>query len=115
MATTANLRNSILERLGVLEQGETASSDDAELVDTFIDRYHETLIHTGIVNWKTSAIPDEAAVPLIQSLSKELLAEFTVDMETATQIKEDAADARGILLTLRASGSTGQPVEAKYY
>lgn len=62
--TKAELRNRILEHIGVVGAGQSASAEDAALVDEAIDAAHDRLNKFGLVPFATSAIPTWAQIPL---------------------------------------------------
>lgn len=62
--TKAQLRSRVLEHLGVLAAGQSATAEDAALVDEAIDSAHERLRKFGLAPFATSAIPPWAQVPL---------------------------------------------------
>ena len=62
--TKAQLRNRVLQHLGVLGSGQTARADDADVVDEAIDAAHARLRKPGLVPFATSAVPEWAQVPL---------------------------------------------------
>ena len=62
--TKAEIRNRVLEHLGVLAAGQGASAEDAALVDEAIDSAHERLRKFGLVPFATSAVPPWAQIPL---------------------------------------------------
>jgi hypothetical protein len=62
--TKAELRNRVLEHLGIKPAGQSASAEDAVLVDEAIDAAHDRLNKFGLVPFATSAIPEWAQVPL---------------------------------------------------
>lgn len=56
-ATLAQLRNRVLQKLSVLERGETAEAEDAALVDSMILSVNEELRDLEICYWSDSAFP----------------------------------------------------------
>lgn len=62
--TKAELRNRILEHIGVKAAGQTVNADDADFVDEAIDAAHDRLNKFGLVPFATSAIPTWAQTPL---------------------------------------------------
>ncbi len=62
--TKADLRSQVLYHLGVLAAGESATADDADVVDKAIDSVHEMLMARMRVDFLTSAIPEYAQIPL---------------------------------------------------
>jgi hypothetical protein len=55
--TKAQLRNHILQQLGVIGAGETASAEDAALMETIIDNCQSELDELEIATWTTSDVP----------------------------------------------------------
>jgi len=62
--TKAELRNRVLQHLGVLGSGQSAQAADAALVDEAIDAAHSTLSKQALVPFAISAVPEWAQVPL---------------------------------------------------
>jgi hypothetical protein len=62
--TKAQLRNRVLQHLGVLAAGQDPSAEDADLVDEAIDAAHDRLNKYGLTPFATSAIPSWAQTPL---------------------------------------------------
>lgn len=62
--TKAELRNYTLKKLGVLPSGQSASGEDAELVDDLIDAMFEK--YDDIFPFASSAIPLWAREPLVE-------------------------------------------------
>jgi hypothetical protein len=55
--TKAELRDRVLEHMGILAAGQSASSEDAVLVEEAIDSAHAQLRKFGLAPFATSAIP----------------------------------------------------------
>lgn len=62
--TKAQLRDLVLEHIGVKAAGQSASAEDAAAVETAIDAAHAQLRKFGLVPFATSAIPEWAQIPL---------------------------------------------------
>lgn len=62
--TKAELRNRVLEHLGVKAASQSASAADGQLVDEAIDAAHARLRKYGLAPFATSAIPEWAQIPL---------------------------------------------------
>lgn len=67
--TKQELRDRVLEHLGVKAAGQNASAEDAALVDEAIDAAHDKLNKFGLVPFPTSAIP-----PYAQTLLRDYVA-----------------------------------------
>jgi hypothetical protein len=63
--TKAELRNRVLEHIGVVAAGESGSAEDGDLVDEAIDSAHAQLRKFGLAPYATSAVP-EWAQPLLR-------------------------------------------------
>ncbi len=70
------LREAILEHLKVLAAGETASSEDAALVDKIIDRVHPQLQVRGMAPFDTANIPDHYGEPLTRRIAFNVAPKF---------------------------------------
>jgi hypothetical protein len=109
--TKAVLRNRVLLHLTVLGAGETASAEDATLVDDAIDGENAVLQALGVSTWGTDAIPDEVAEPLKRYMAGRLASSFGKgDGEALAQIA--LGDLRSITAVL---DSTGEPVPSVYF
>ena len=64
--TKAELRNHILQQLGVIGAGETASAEDATLMETLIDNCQDELDQLEIALWTTADIPAFAVEGMCQ-------------------------------------------------
>jgi hypothetical protein len=58
--TKAELRDHILRQLGVLGAADTASADDATLVETVIDNCQDELEHMEVALWPVDDVPGYA-------------------------------------------------------
>jgi hypothetical protein len=58
--TKAELRNHILRQLGVLGAGETATAEDAEMMETIIDNCQDELEQLEVATWSADDIPGYA-------------------------------------------------------
>lgn len=74
--TKAELRNRVLQHIGVLAAGQSASGEDANMVDESIDAAHERLRKMGLVPFATSAIPPWAQAPLRDYVAGDVAATF---------------------------------------
>jgi hypothetical protein len=55
--TKAQLRDHILRQLGVIGAVDTATAEDAELMETIIDNCHDELAQMEVALWTTDDIP----------------------------------------------------------
>lgn len=81
--TKATLRNRVLRHIGVLAAGETASSEDASVVDDAIETAFEELDKYGTVEsgFTSNNIPDWAQEPLRDRVAFQVAPAFGVPME----------------------------------
>jgi hypothetical protein len=56
-ATLAQTRNRVLQKLSVLERGETAEAEDAALIESIIVSVNEELRDLEICHWTDAAFP----------------------------------------------------------
>lgn len=61
--TKEQLRDHILRQLGVLGAGDTATAEDAELVETVIDNCQDELEQLEIALWSVDDVPAYAIEP----------------------------------------------------
>lgn len=109
--TKATLRNRVLQHLTVLGAGESASSEDATLVDDAIDALNEELVTRGVATWATSAIPDDVADAMKRFVAGRVRSSFGKGDGT-----QEADIALGDLRSLTARlDPTGEPVPIDYY
>ena len=113
MATKTDLRKAVLEDLGILAGGESASAEDAALVERRIDRLHEELIDNGLVAWSLTAIPDRAMQPMTKLVAAVCWSAFHGD--TGAVVAEQKAAAARARLARQAQHVTEEPTRAVYY
>ena len=58
--TKAELRNHILRQIGVIGAVDTASAEDAELMETIIDNCQDELEQLEVALWTTADVPSYA-------------------------------------------------------
>ena len=74
--TKAELRARVLQHLGIVGVGHSASAADAALVDEAIDAAHARLRKFGLVPFATSAIPEYAQQQLRDYVAGEVSLSF---------------------------------------
>lgn len=102
-STKADLRNRALEHLGVLAAGESPSAEDAALVDGRIDSLHEKLMARRLVNFETSAIPDEAVHDYMRIVANECAQAFGLPRIEAETMSAEA-ELRKLIKRSKADG-----------
>lgn len=63
-ATAAEFRNRVLQKLKVLQAGETGEAEDATLIDGIVISVNEKLRDLGICYWSDSAFPQSVVEDL---------------------------------------------------
>lgn len=100
--TKEHLRDHLLRQLGVLGAGQTATADDAELVEQIIDNCQSELEQLEIALWPVDDVPNYAVEsfvlyckgsttafgmeydPALREFAKKQLRELTADRRTDT-------------------------------
>lgn len=113
--TKAQLRDRVLQELGILATGETATAEDAALVETTIDDQHAMLDREVFVTWVTSAIPDTVIEPLTVVLAARLAGRYGLPADRRQELLTLAALAMGELRTQVQAETDTAPIPAVYY
>jgi hypothetical protein len=114
--TKTDLRNDVLRELNVLPAGQTASAEDALLVESRIQSTLELLDAEGVIPWDFSAstIPNRAYLPLIPLVAVSLCGAYG---QMARQ-PELEGRCTGAMRTLRRQAAlpwVHVPTESDYY
>lgn len=81
MTVKADIRNRTLRRLTVIGEGETASPDDASIVDDGYTSLYQELVTKRLASWGSGAsdtIPEQYVEPLIAILASRYVDDFSV-------------------------------------
>lgn len=114
--TKAQLRNRVLQELGVLSGGgEVATAEDAEMVETVIDDIHSMLDREIFVTWVTSSIPSSVMEPLVLVIAQRLAARFGLPDTRRAELAQAAIGAMGELRTQVQAEANDAPVRAVFY
>lgn len=113
--TAAQLRNRVLQELGVLAAGETASADDAALVDAVVADVHAMLDKEVFVSWATSAIPDTVMEPLVMIVAARCAGRFGLPPDRRQELLALHEVAMGQIRTQVQAEPNDAPVRAEYY
>lgn len=113
--TKAQLRDRILQRLGVLASGQAATPEDATLAEDTIDSVHNELRKLGLVPFLTSAVPDWAKMPLRDIVARDLVGEFGVTGERLGEIVAGEALGRRRLHEQMAKDRPPVRTQAEYF
>lgn len=88
--TLTQLKQRVLERLGVLAAGENPNIDDATLVGTRYASLHDMLITEGLVNWtNTEDVPAWAEEPIVLMVSAACAHEFGLPADRKADLRRD--------------------------
>lgn len=109
--TKSELRTRVLQHLTVLGAGETASAEDAVLIDGIIDSENAFLQTHGISTWLTSAIPDHVIEPLKRYIAARAANSFGKGDQTA-QAEYELGNLYAV--TARVD-NTGEETEGVYF
>lgn len=114
MATTAEIRNKALKRLGVLGRGQTARSEDADDLDSAYQELHAELEAEGMTPWgaNTADIPAQYVNSIVSLLAFSRINEYSVPTERFQRITLTAAGARRKIRSLQQIPQQGPtPIE----
>lgn len=87
--TLAELRDKVLQRLGVLAAGENASPEDAALVEDALTGIQGELDQLNIALWTLDDVPDYAAGSMIRMALPEVGPSFGVVAINGLPLDED--------------------------
>lgn len=113
--TKAQLRNRVLQKLGVLAGAETAGSDDSTLVEQVIDNVHAMLEREIWLSWTTSAIPDTVFEPLATIAAAMLGGEFGLSDSRRQELLVLADGAMGQIRVQVQAEANDAPIPATFY
>jgi len=65
MATLAEMRVKVAQKLELSGQGQTLTAEDADIIDDRITEKHDNLFERGKLYWAVSATPSAAVVPIV--------------------------------------------------
>lgn len=108
----------MLQEIGALGIGATASAEDASVVDQKIDTIHEWLIAKDIAYWGTAItdIPLEAEEAFISLVAARVQPSFrALDARERAELNGDANGAIALLRDLASDDIAGEPIKATYY
>lgn len=100
MATKADLRRLILSHLTVIDETENPSSEQASLLDTFIDAARGELGERGLIWWDDDSIPASVLIPFRAYVAGQCCAEFG---RAGKGFEERVVDAAARLAALKSS------------
>jgi hypothetical protein len=124
MATKQTIRNRVLRRLKALPAGQTADSEDAQIVEDAYDSLHAYLTERDVITWgSTDDIPLEAEEPIIKLVADSIADEFLSKADENFRIRlgiqayglDGSGGAFGDLQRLSAVDYIPQAIEADYF
>lgn len=81
-ATAAELRARVLQKLKVLQAGETEEAEDAALIDDIVVSVNEKLRDLGICYWSDSAFPQSVLEDLAMYVACHAAGDYMDERET---------------------------------
>jgi hypothetical protein len=114
--TKAQLRVLTLQELGVLAAGETATADDAVLVDAALVRLHARLDDKGLTtksgtDWTVETVPDAAAESYAFMAAATLASKFGLPADRRTELLALSVEAERELRRYTYTPWDGGPTE----
>lgn len=109
--TKATLRNRAMLYATILGAGETASSEDAAVVDEVIEADNEFLVSRGVSTWATSSIPDEVQGPWSRRIAALIAPMFGLGDQTA-KAEYELGQIRSVTSV---EDNSGEPTGSVYY
>lgn len=114
--TKAQLRNRVLRELGVLAAGETATAEDAQVVEEMIDAFHAMLEREVFIDWSLDAIPQNIYEPLAAVVAARCAGQFGVAGPRLAELAALASQGMSDLHTqTQARDYSSAPIPATYY
>ena len=106
MATTAEIRNRALKRLGVLSRSQTASAADNAEIDQAYKEVYAILDNKGLAIWgsNTADVPDRFVDPISALVAASRVEEFSVPVPKYQRIMGAASTAENRIRELQSVG-----------
>ena len=116
MATKAQIAERVLQKLMVLEHGETMDTGDQLIVEQAYDGAYALLDADTLVTWgDLDDIPVGAELPIIDYVANSIKSAFSVPHDVRQLLPFEAANAERSLALLAASDYVPDVTEAVYY
>jgi len=101
MATKAEIAVRVLQRLMVLENGESIDPADQLIIEQAYDSAYGLLEHDNLVTWgSTDDIPVSAELPIIDYVANRAMGSFTVRQDISIKMPQEALQAVRDLFSL---------------
>jgi hypothetical protein len=116
-ATKEDIRNRVLQKLRILAAGESATAEDAVLVEGVIDALHAELQEEQLTSWTISAVPDQFSEHYAAIVASRLAlgGDFEVADKHAERLALGELMGWRTIRRLTSSGWSGDPTEAEYF
>ena len=89
--TKAQVAEKVLQKLGVLESGETVDTDDQAIVTDKYDSWYQVLAADDKVTWGSGDdIPTEAVASVVSIIANDCLTEFIIPQDKQILIARDS-------------------------
>lgn len=117
MATTTDIANKALTRIGVKTFDNAVAADVMAQAKSALTDLHEMLISlpTPVVDWELTAIPSAAVGPLVDELAWYIRDDFMVPQSRLQSLQVAQTAARMALQALIQIPDNGEPVEINAY
>jgi hypothetical protein len=113
--TLAQLRNRVLGKLGVLSGTETATAEDAALVEQVATNVHAMLDREVYVTWVLSAIPDTIMEPLTYIVAARCADDFGLPDSRRAELWTLHGAAMGEIRTQVQAEENSAPVRVEFF
>ena len=116
MSTRRDISKIVLDKLGVVGEGEPIAPEDLRTVEDAIDLEFETYRELGWVWWyNVDCTPEAATRPFAYAMAGEVHEEFGIDGNEIARIERLAAKGRARLHELQAANDQGEPIPSSYF
>lgn len=116
MATKAQIASRVLQKLMVLEHGETMDSGDQTIVEAAYDAAYGLLSASRLTTWGSADnIPVAAELPIINYVAEQVKGAFVVPQVLIQTLPFEAEKALSDLAILIAPDYVSDDIPAEYY
>lgn len=94
MATTSQIRDKVLKRLGVLAVGQSATAEQAADIDAaYLELYGRLSIKNLVEWWSADDVPAQFVGPVVAMVARERAVEYGLSTERYARIQAEAIEA----------------------
>lgn len=115
MATTTDIANRALMRIGVKTFDNAAESGPIAAVIVSLNGLYSTLLSKSVIRFSLDDIPEDAEEPLVDELAYRIRNDFAVPTETKVDLQSAQLQARADLYSMSEVKSTDAPAEILFY